>query len=186
MDDEKIIELFLSRDERAISETSSLYGEFLKKAAMRITESKQDAEECVNDTYLQVWDRIPPDEPRGYFRAYLFRILRHIALDLCRRRGADKRSATLTGITEELSEVISDGEDAQSELEYKELGKLINGFLKEQKELNRSLFVRRYYNAESVADISKSLGMNKNKIKAILFRMRNKLKERLEREGYFI
>ena len=186
MADDKIIELFLSRDERAINETSSLYGDFLKKAAMRITESRQDAEECVNDTYLQVWDRIPPDEPRGYFRTYLFRILRHIALDLCRRRGADRRSAVMTEITEELSEVISDGEDAQSAVEYRELGELINAFLKEQKDPDRSVFISRYYNAESIADISNRLGMNKNKIKAILFRMRNKLKERLEREGYFV
>ena len=186
MDDDKIIELFLSRDERAISETSSVYGKFLLQAAKKITESETDAEECVNDTYLQVWNRIPPDDPRGYFRAYLFRILRHIALDLCRKRGAEKRSAVLTEITAELSEVISDGEDAQTALEYKELGAIINAFLAEQKKLDRSVFVRRYYDAESVSEISKSLKMNENKIKSILSRMRKKLKDRLRGEGYFI
>ena len=186
MDDDKIIDLFLSRDEQAISETSSSYGKFLLQAAKRITESDADAEECVNDTYLQVWNRIPPDEPRGYFRAYLFRILRHIVLDLCKKRGAEKRSAVLTEITEELSQVISDGQDSQTELERKQLGETINAFLSEQKEQSQAIFIRRYYNAESVVDISKSLGMNENRVKSILFRMRAKLKERLEREGYFI
>ena len=186
MDDDKIIDLFLSRDERAISETSASYGAFLFRSAKKITENDNDAEECVNDTYLQAWDRIPPDEPRGYFRAYLFRILRHIALDKCRKRNADKRSAVVTEMTEELSEVISDGTDAQSELEYKDLGELINAFLKKQKEPDRSIFILRYYNTESVTDISKRLQMNENKVKAILFRMRGRLKKYLESEGYQI
>lgn len=186
MDDDKIIDLFLARDERAITETSSKYGAFLFSAAERITASSTDADECVNDTYLQAWNGIPPAEPRGYFRTYLLRITRHAALDICRKRDAEKRSALMTEITEELENCLSDRQTAESAVEYKELGALINRFLKQQKELDRNIFIRRYYMAHSVEQISKSLGINKNRVKSVLFRTRNKLKVYLESEGYFV
>lgn len=184
MDDDRIIDLFLSRDERAITETSSKYGAFLLAAAERITNSKADAEECVNDTYLRAWNGIPPAEPRGYLRMFLLRIVRHAALDICRKSVTDKRSAVMTEITEELGQCFSGGDDVQTKIEYKELGELINSFLKKSKEAERSIFIRRYYMTQSVEQISKSLGMNKNKVKSILFRMRNRLKAYLESEGY--
>ena len=181
MDDKEIIGLYIARDEKAIAETSAKYGGYLKTVAQNITDDEADAEECVNDAYMQAWNNIPPDEPYDYLKVYLSRLTRHAALDKCR-----KRSAVITGITEELSQCVSNGRDAQAELEAKELGKLINAFLKKQKPLYQAVFIRRYYQTESVEYISKKLNLSQSKTKSILFRMRNKLKEYLESEGYNI
>jgi RNA polymerase sigma-70 factor (ECF subfamily) len=186
MDDKEIIGLYIARDEKAIAETSAKYGGYLKTVAKNITDDEADAEECVNDAYMQAWNNIPPDEPYDYLKVYLSRLTRHAALDKCRKQSADKRSAVITGITEELSQCVSNGRDAQAELEAKELGKLINAFLKKQKPLYQAVFIRRYYQTESVDDISKALHISQSKIKSILFRMRNKLRENLESEGYDI
>ena len=186
MDDDGIINLFLSRDEKAIAETSAKYGGYLKTVALNLTDDSADADECVNDAYMQAWNSIPTDLPYGHLKIYLGRLARHAALDVCRRRSADKRSAVITGITEELSQCVSNGRDAEAELEAKELGGLINAFLKKQKPLYQAVFIRRYYQTESVDDISKALHISQSKIKSILFRMRNKLKECLESEGYDI
>ncbi len=186
MDDKEIIGLYLARDEKAIAETSSKYGAYLKTVALNVTGDEEDAEECVSDAYLQAWNSIPPDQPYGYLKLYLSSFVRHAALDKCRKQSADKRSAVITGITEELSQCVSNGRDAQAELEAKELGKLINAFLKKQKPLYQAVFIRRYYQTESVEYISKKLNLSQSKTKSILFRMRNKLKEYLEKEGYDI
>ncbi len=186
MDDNEIIGLYIARDEKAIAETSAKYGGYLKTVALNVTGDDADAEECVNDAYIQAWNSIPSDPPYGYLKIYLCRLARHAALDVCRKRSADKRSAVITGITEELEQCVSDGSDAQTELESRELGKLINAFLKKQKPLYQAVFIRRYFQTESVADISKKLGLSQSKTKSIMFRMRNKLKEYLESEGYNI
>ncbi|MBO4423800.1 MAG: RNA polymerase sigma factor [Clostridia bacterium] len=184
MNDDEIIGLYLQRNENAITETSSKYGGYLKTVALNITGDGADADECVNDAYMQAWNSIPDEAPYGYLKVFLTRLVRHAALDVCRKRNADKRSAVITGITEELEQVVPAGGDAQTELESKELGRLINAFLKKQKPLYQAVFIRRYFQAESVAAVAKSLSLSQSKVKSILFRMRNKLKEYLEREGY--
>ena len=186
MDDKEIIGLFLARNEKAIAETSAKYGGYLRTVALNITGDGADADECVNDAYMQAWNSIPPDEPYGYLKIYLSRLARHAALDVCRKQSADRRSAVITGITEELSTCVTNGRDAETELEAKELGGLINAFLKKQKPLYQAVFIRRYYQTESVDDIAKALNLSQSKIKSILFRMRNKLREYLESEGYDI
>ena len=106
MDDDKIIELYLSRDESAIRETQEKYGSRLRQTAYRILENHGAAEECENDTYLEAWNCIPPHEPRGYFFEFLLRIIKHAAIDACRRNNRLKRKADFCELTKEMEECL--------------------------------------------------------------------------------
>lgn len=184
MDDEKIIDLFLDRDEIAISHTRDKYGKHLNAVSFRITGDGLTAEECVNDTYLEAWNRIPPAEPRGYFSAFLSRIVRNISINRCVEKERLKRKAFITELSEEMEQCIPASSDVESEIDSMELGMRISDFLYEQSRIKRIIFVRRYYYMDSVKQISDALGCSESRVKTHLFRMRNDLKHYLEKEGY--
>ena len=113
MDDSKIVELYLSRDESAISQTAQKYGTNLRQIANSILNNMASAEECENDTYLEAWNRIPPNEPRTYFFAFLGKIIRHLAIDECRKKTSQKRHALFCELTAEMEECIPSHADVE-------------------------------------------------------------------------
>ena len=180
MDDNKIIELYFMRDETAITQTKERYGERLKALAYRILRSSEDAEECENDTYLKAWDSIPPQRPQHFF-AYLAKICRNTALKMLEKQKAEKRSAVLVELSQELTECLPDKHSLENTAEQ-ELGDIISTFLKTVSKENRIIFVRRYFLSESVSEIAKALGISESKVKSSLFRTRNKLRDYLSKE----
>jgi len=179
MDDESILALYFSRDERAVRESDSAYGGRLRALSRRITGSAEDAEECVNDTWLKAWESIPPTHPAHLF-AYFATICRHLAFDVLDRAGAQKRSAVVVELTAELEQCVPDPRQDASE---RELPRLLEAFLRAQSEENRRLFLRRYWYGDSMPELANAFGMSENAVKLRLLRTREKLRDYLEREG---
>ena len=186
MEDEKIVELYLRRDESAIARTAEKYGTRLRSFAYGIVADQQTTEECENDTYLTAWNSIPPHEPRTYLYAYLARITRNLSLSRCRERSTLKRSAHMEELSREMEQCIPAPDDLQCRLDEMALKQAINGFLDTLQEQKRNVFIRRYWYLDSVVDISKRYGISVSKVKTMLFRSRNALREYLEKEGYIL
>lgn len=186
MEDEKIVDLFLSRDEDALRYSSEKYGKRLSKIAYGIVQDYYASEECVNDTYLAAWNSIPPNKPYTYLYAFLARIVRHISLDCCRQRTSLKRSSHLVELSDELEECIPDKSSVEEYFDSKELMELINRYLLSIDKEKRIIFVRRYFYLDSVLDISSRLKISESKVKTTLYRVRNDLKAFLNKEGYFL
>lgn len=184
MEDNEIVDLFLRRDETAVKLVTEKYGSRLRALAFGIVKDRQTSEECENDTYMEAWKSIPPHEPRGYLYAFLARIVRHISLNCCRNQNRLKRSAILCELSAELEQCIPTPDDEACRLEEAELRNAINNFLEMMEEEKRNVFVRRYWYADSVAEISKRFSISQSKVKTMLFRSRNQLREYLEKEGY--
>lgn len=185
MDDSMIVELYLARDESAISQTARKYGERLRRIADRLLNDIHAAEECENDTYLEAWELIPPNEPRTYLFPFLGKITRHMAIDMCRKRNSEKRSAIFCELTGEMEECIpSQSGSAEAHMEAVELSGLINGFLQRHSEEQRNVFVRRYWYFDTVPEISRRYGFTQSKVKMMLLRMREELRTYLAKEGY--
>ena len=183
LDDSRIVDLFLQRDEDAIKHTSEKYGSRLRALAYGIVKDDRTAEECENDTYLQAWNSIPPHEPRNYLYAFLARITRHLTLNRCRDDGRLKRKAYIADLGEELDLCVPSAEDVEARIDNEALGRAINAFLGELDAEKRNIFVRRYWYLDSVSDISKRFSMSESKVKTTLFRCRSRLREYLEKEG---
>ena len=186
MDDDRIVELYLDRNEEAIAETAKKYGAKLRSIACRILNDRETAEECENDAYRETWNLIPPHEPRGYLFAFVGRIVRHIALKECKRNKRQKRYAVYCELTEEMQECIPAGRDVEDEIETRELSGLIDAYLKTCPEDRRRVFVRRYWYFDPVAEIAETYGFSQSKVKTMLFRMRAELKHYLEKGGYTV
>lgn len=184
MDDSRIVDLFLNRDESAVERISAKYGERLRRVASGIVDDAQIAEECENDAYLEAWSSIPPNEPREYLFAYLGRIVRNIAIDRCRRMAAQKRSAAVVELTQEMHECLSAPTNTEHEFEARELSRAINAFLSTQKPQQRTIFIKRYWFFEGVSEIAAELGCSESKVKTTLMRLREKLKVKLMEEGW--
>ncbi|WP_300755323.1 RNA polymerase sigma factor [uncultured Oscillibacter sp.] len=155
MEDGRIIELYWDRDQRAIPETAGKYGRMLHGIAWNLLRSREDAEECVNDTYLRAWEAIPPARP-GAFRIWLGQITRNLSLDRWKSLRAEKRGGG---------------------------AELLNVFLRGLSREGRAMFLRRYWYGESVAEVALALGCGEGKVKSSLFRSRKALREYLEKEG---
>ena len=181
MEDSDILNLYFSRDEAAIGNTAKKYGKRLLNLSYSITECESDTEECVNDTYLEAWNRIPPARP-DFFFAWLAKITRNFSYKIWEKKKAKKRSAQIISITEELAECVPSDADVVSEAESARLSAVIDGFIRELDETSRLVFMRRYFWSHSIAQISSATGFSHSKIKSMLFRMRNKLKQILEKE----
>ena len=186
MDDDKIISLYWQRDEEAIAETQKKYGRFCYSIAYGLLKSKEDAEECENDTYLEAWNSIPPHEPRDYLYAFLARITRHVSLNRCRDRDRLKRRAFICELSAEMEQCLPDPDDETRRADDIALGEVINKFLGSLDEEKRNIFIRRYWFMDSVSDISARFGLSESKVKTTLFRCRERLRERLRKEGYTI
>ena len=184
MDDNQIVELYLLRDETAVKLTTEKFGSRLRSLAFRIVNDRQTAEECENDTYMEVWNTIPPHEPRSYLYAFLARITRHISLNCCRDRSRLKRSAFVCELSAEMEQCIPAPDDVACRVDDMALGEAINGFLNTLAEEKRNIFIRRYWYLDSIADISKCFALSESKVKTTLFRCRNQFREYLEKEGY--
>ncbi|MBQ9827140.1 MAG: sigma-70 family RNA polymerase sigma factor [Lachnospiraceae bacterium] len=186
MQDKDIIDLYFARDEAAIAGTQEKYGPYCCTVAYNIVASREDAEECVNDTYKEAWDRIPPTRPK-YLKLFLAKITRSKAFDKWRMMHAEKRRSDETALVlEELSDCVSGGTDPVDEVMSKELSGIINGFLRDLPARERKIFLRRYFYSEKVKDIAKDAGMTESAVSVMLHRIREKLKDHLEREGHLI
>ena len=186
MDDQSIIALYLARNERAITETQLKYGAYCMEVAYRILENRQDSEECVNDVYLKLWNSIPPHEPRSYLYTFLARITRHLSLNCCRDRSRLKRSAYICELSTELEQCLPAPDDTACRVEETVLGEALNCFLSTLSAEKRSIFLRRYWYMDSIADIAQRFSLSQSKVKTTLFRCRNLLREHLEKEGYHL
>ena len=186
MEDEKIVDLFLSRDESAITYTQEKYGPRLRHLAEGIVMDQGAAQECENDTYLAAWNSIPPNTPENYFYPFLARITRNLALNCCRDRNRLKRRALLTDLSAEMEQCIPSPDTPECRITEAELKAAINGFLGTLTEEKRNIFIRRYWFLDSVKAIAQRYGLSENKVKVILFRVRGQMRKHLEKEGYVL
>ncbi len=181
MEDKRIIDLFFERNEDAIKETQAKYGRLCHKLAYNILNDSADVEECVSDTYLQLWNKIPPEKPNN-LTAFVCKIVRNLSLKKLEYNRAKKRSPYATVSMSELEETLPDHRYAK-EVEDESLGRLINTFLRGQKAQVRNVFVRRYYFHDDIAEIAERYSFSQAKVKSMLFHTRNKLKKFLIEQG---
>ncbi len=184
MEDEKIVELYLCRNESAIGKTKEKYGSRLAQLSLSIVGDFHTAQECENDTYMKAWQSIPPHEPREYFYSFLAKITRNLSLNFCRSRDRLKRKAHICELSTEMEQCIPSPDDVECRIDDSIFKEAINGFLATLSEEKRNVFLRRYWYLDSVSDICKRYAFSKSKVESILFRCRNKLREYLEKEGH--
>ena len=181
MDDLGIIEMYFGRDEQAIKETDTKYGKLCHSIAYNILNNHEDSEECVNDTYIGVWNAIPPTRPNN-FMAFVCRITRNLSLKRLETMTRQKRRSDTLVSLEELAEILPD-ESIADEYSDEDIGKKISSFLRNEKEDVRDVFIRKYYFFDSIGDIATRYGFTESKVKNMLYHTRNKLKEYLIKEG---
>ena len=180
-EDHDIIELYWARSESAVHETDEKYGAKLHTLSGRILPEAEDAEECVNDTYLGAWNAIPPTRPAHFF-AYLAKLCRNLACNRLDWLNAAKRRAEVVSLTEELAACVP-GADGGREQEMRELGALLSDFLRSLPQESRLFFLRRYWFMDSVKEIAARYAVGESRVKTSLFRTRRKLRDYLEKEG---
>ncbi len=184
LEDEKIIELYWNRNERAIEETDKKYGKYLYTIAYNIIHDNLDCEECLNDTYLGTWNRIPPQRPSA-FQVFLSKIMRNIAVDKYRKNRTSKNiPSELVVSLAELDNCMESSPSVEEEYAIKETIKILNNYLREIDEEDEFMFVCRYYYADYLSDIAKMLGVSEKTVYRALVRMRSELRERLNKEGF--
>ena len=182
MEDKQIIDLYFNRNELAITETATKYGGFCYKIAMNILSIREDAEECVNDTYHSVWNRIPPSNPCS-FRAFLGRITRNLSISRFRMMRAQKRYNGIELMLSELEECVPSSGNVEQIVEANELSIYISDWLSIQVEQDTMLFVRRYWYGDSVQDLAGKAGTTAAKMAQTMLRLRKSLKAYLEQKG---
>lgn len=183
MEDSQIIILYFERDEAAILETEAKYGAYCRGIARNILSIEADADECVNDAYLQAWNSIPPQRP-GKLGAWLGRVVRNIAFNLWKKNRRQKRCAGMEQLLSELEDCIPSPITVERELEEQELTEVINTWLASLPKNDRILFMRRYWNGETVATLAQESGTSPANMAKRMYRLRQKLKFKLEQEGY--
>ena len=181
MEDSAIIQLYWDRDEAAIRETEKAYGKRLQGLSQHILDSREDARECVNDTYLKTWETIPPQRP-SFFFGFLSKICRYISFGRLDWNNAAKRRADLIALTEELERCIPDRR-VQDQVEARELGRTLSAFIATLPHDSRLIFLRRYWHLDTTEEIAKNYGFSVSKVKTQLHRTRAKLYTYLEQEG---
>lgn len=184
LEDEKIIDLYFSRDEAAVTATQRKYGRYLHTISWNVLRSEEDAEECVNDTYMRAWNAIPPTHPDN-LKAFLAKIVRNLSLNRLESENAKKRGGSETDAAlEELEECIADRRNVESEVDGKLLAESINAFLGTLPEKYRVVFMQRYFYLYPVNVIAEKNGYTVSNVKSLLFRARNRLKDYLKEEGF--
>lgn len=182
MEDSAIIDLYWSRDQRAIEETAGKYGSFLHTLVWNILRSRGDTEECVNDTYLRAWNAIPPARPAA-FRAWLGRIARNLSLDRWKAERTRRRGGGAEILLGELEDCVPAPRSVEQHLEDQEIASLISAFLRRLPAESRVVFLRRYWYGQELKDIAAERGCGVGKVKSSLFRTRKALRAYLEEEG---
>ena len=184
MDDNEIIELFLTRDEGAIQAAAQRYGAYCASIAKGILGDQGAAEECVNDTWLKCWQSIPPQRPRS-LKGFAGRIARNLALSAQRADTAQKRGGGQVRLAlDELGDVVSGGETPEGALDRAAFREALDGFLASLPGRHRNLFLRRYWYLDSVSAIAARFGCSQGRVKTTLCRVRARLRDYLEQEGY--
>ena len=186
MEDSKIVQLYWSRDEKAIDATADKYGRYCASIARNILGNREDAEECVNDTYLHAWNAMPPHRP-GILSTFLGKITRNLSFNRYRYNTADKRGGGETAVVlEELLDIVSDGENPEQAMEYRELVKAIDAFLAGLPARKRRIFVCRYWYFDSVSGIASQFQMTENNVAVTLNRIRAQLRDYLLEGGFVL
>lgn len=184
MQDNELLQLFLKRSEQAISETADKYGKYALYIADNILPSREDSEECVNDAYVSLWNTIPPAKPAS-LKAYLARTVRNISLDRLRKNDAKKRGSGVLGeVLDELKEAAADTPETVSDANH--LADLINGFVAGLEKQQRIVFVKRYWYLSPSKQIARECDISVSAVNTMLHRLRQQLKNYLEKEGYNI
>lgn len=181
MKDDEIIALYFRRDEDAIRQTELAYGGKLYNLSYRLLWNREDAEESVSDTYMKAWENIPPTKPT-FFYAYLAKICRFLAMGKLDWNNAAKRKAEVVALSDEMENCIPDLR-REMQIQSQELGALLNEFLGTLSPENRQIFMRRYWYAESIAEIAQRFHLGESNVKTKLMRTRNALRSFLEKEG---
>ena len=181
MNDLSIIELYFARDEEAIKQTDMKYGKLCHRVAYNILNNNEDSEECVNDTYIGVWNAIPPTRPNN-FMAFVCKITRNLSLKRLEAMSRQKRSQATIVSFDELAEVLSD-ESIADGVSDEDIGKLISAFLRNEKSEIRDVFIRKYFFFDSIGDIARRYDFTESKVKNMLHHTRTKLKDFLIKEG---
>lgn len=185
LSDENIIDLYWQREEQAISETHNKYGSFLYKIAYNILNDKLDSEECQNDTYLGIWNAIPPNKPKA-FPAFISQIMRRVAINKYKENSRQKRiPSSLTISVDDLykslhSEVVENSYDSG------EISRIINGYIRKLTKRQRYIFIEKYYMVETVENIAKELNVSSPTVYREINKMKCELKTQLEKNGVYI
>lgn len=183
LSDEEIIELYWQRNENAISETDNKYGEVVFKIAYNILNDKSDSEECQSDTYIDVWNAIPPTRPR-VFLSFIAKIARRVSIDLYRKKSNKKAiPSEFKSSIEELEFCLQEKSKVDEELAVKELAILINRYLRALNDKQRFIFVGRYYFSSSIEEIARQVGTTPSNIYKSLEKIKRGLKSYLESNG---
>ena len=184
--DDEIVELYWQREEAAIQMTSDKYGRFLYRIAYNIVHDHCDCEECQNDTYLNLWQAIPPARPQ-FFRAFIARVMRNIATDRYYEKTGKKRiPSELTVSMEECKDLIAHNENFADALLAEELGKMISCFLRSLHERDQYVFMSRFYLVEPIGVIAKELGVSESMVYKRLTKLKTELKKFLRKKGVFL
>lgn len=185
MEDSQIVGLLFERSEQAIGELDKRYGALVRKTAANILHDAQDAEECVNDTWLAVWNGVPPHRPEP-LAGYVCRIARNLAVSKLRGRTAQKRNGEFDLVLDEMEDFIPAGTDVEADFEAKELAEAVDRFLAGLDYDDRFLFVRRYWFADSVGEIAAAMRVREARVSQRLFRLRERLRKFLQKEGLLV
>lgn len=183
MEDSRIVELYWQRSESAITETQRKYGGFCHAIALRILSDRQDAEECVNDTWLHAWNAIPPQRPQS-LKLFLARITRNLSFNRWNAQAAEKRGGRETALVlDELAECLQSETDVEGEVLSRELNACVHSFVRGLPARERKVFVLRYFYTEPISQIAEHCSISENNVKVILNRTRKKLHKQLIKEG---
>lgn len=183
MEDSAIVALYWDRDEKAITHTQRKYGQYLLRIAVNILVDREDSRESVNDTYLAAWNSMPPQRPT-VLSTYLGKLTRRISIDCLRKRTSQKRGSGEYDLSLEELGAFAGGENPEKELEAKALGAAIAAFLQTQSPEVRNVFIGRYYYLDPVKEIAHYCRISESKVKIILHRARQGLRQQLEKEGF--
>lgn len=184
MDDAKIVQLYWDRNEQAIPATADKYGNYCTSIAKNILGNREDAEECVNDTYLNAWNSMPPHRP-SILSTFLGKITRNLSIMRYKHNTADKRGGgQLPVVIDEILELVSDTDTVEQEIDRKELISAIDGFLDRLPADKKNIFVCRYWYFDSLSDIAIRFGMTENNVSVTLNRLRLKLHNYLLERGF--
>lgn len=184
MDDAIIVRLFWDRNEAAISTAAAKYGSYCFAIAMNILGSKEDAEECVNDTFLHAWNSMPPHRPH-ILSAFLGKITRNLSYNRYKHNVADKRGGgELPAVLDELSDLVSGSDDVEQAFFSNELVKAIDTFLDTLSPDHRSIFICRYWHTDSISAIAVRYGMKEGAVSMTLSRLRKRLHKYLIESGF--
>lgn len=182
MEDREIVALNHARSESAIAETAKKYGAFCLRVALNLLGIREDADECVNDTYLAAWTRMPPELPAS-LRAFLCRITRNLSISRYRQNRAQKRYAGMDALLSELDDCVPSPVTVEQTLDSMELTRQIETWLGTLPERERRLFIRRYWYGDALGELAVQEGARPAQLAQLMLRLRRSLREHLEAEG---